>query len=1362
MLRDVFRRGLFFALFFALFFVIGCRGLNWMGIGDESTDGAGGGLGGGGGGGVAGVNIITSMMGIQLANMTISPTQLVVTNISSDVDILLLAQELTALDDRNAIYLLAANVILECSSLTICTNSAVIEDRANFWVIRLDNDFLKVFKSENWLFTDSITMNFESLGLVAGNQILVAALKYDNVSTLEREERSVNGFGNIPVAVIIPAPPGPPPPPAPVLNLNALLPLPAVQTGDEITVDVIDGTDILLVCFDNHPELNGATYAQIANVMYNRCSNPAYASALIESETANLYNFTGGIICVKNAKCDDCTGTGCVPVWASPINLNIRGSFVDGLHFTLFSAQFGNRDAISNVTGTAILNRMSELVTVESIYNVAGWEPANWGGGFGEYSLSSGDMNNDGVSDLIGSSYFYTHILSGAAAPNPPLALIRDPSANRTEPRHVVVNYNGNGVSDLIIAYTDWEGIGGGNSCWDLHIDPTTTGGIISAPNKRICNMPRTLDNPILIDDYLIAGVPYHNDSMGAIAAIPLSLFVSAPSYPTVQSLESYNSYIIATGSDGNCFAGREIASTGRPGEFAAPVCVNNQVEANERVYKAFRFQGGTLSELGTFNLPRGLFNTQLGSLKDGKFVVFLMGRTNFDGGGETLNKGYLYLFAYNSSSDRYVQTSAVEFGTNNNFGDNAYEGCADGWCVAEWLGEPVQGNVMGTDAIIVGRLTGLTSLRDEFLLLFPLVDNMVGNAYGIIPPPLVPENNYYGRRIAFIGENDAYMAVAAPTLPDEIGQLVYYQANPVTITDAPVWSCGEEGSGSCYYAKGTKGCADESACLKVCVDYPHCCLFEWDQTCADLAVANWGWTCDPDYYGGDDGCDCGCGLLDPDCAGSSVNSCDYCDDNGSCNVYSCPGIINLEQNWLCSEVPDIEGWTCNPLFYDAGDGCDCGCGILDPDCIDSTVDSCNRCNASGSCERNTCPGYIDVWQNWMCTIPPGSCCQANAVPSCEDEQCAQAVCSIDDNCCNVQWDQSCADYAALLIDCENAGCYTPPPCDESCVACAPGTCTMTGYEDCLAAGLDQWDPDDDSRTGGTPITPAEDLQCHGPHTLISGDYYDYYKLEGLVQGQTYTIDTCGGDCGGSPNIYLEVQIFNSYGNQVSCGSSCGTLAGYHTYGQGSMSCVSFTPDLDPDTYNYYVIVYNYGDTVYKLNYQLGGSCGPRDGCSQTNDSGCSSGEDEGCPECVPGNCTVDDYQNLLNTHDVWDPDDSWSYTQLDPPTTEEQCHGPHSIGVDDGNYSDDYDLFTILLEAGHTYNFNTCGGDCGTSNTTFVVYDEYWNMYEYRNDNYYSSFMSCITFVAPVGGNYYIEVQGLSSSVYNLNYSESSGNCDW
>ena len=47
------------------------------------------------------------------------------------------------------------------------------------------------------------------------------------------------------------------------------------------------------------------------------------------------------------------------------------------------------------------------------------------------------------------------------------------------------------------------------------------------------------------------------------------------------------------------------------------------------------------------------------------------------------------------------------------------------------------------------------------------------------------------------------------------------------------------------------------------------------------------------------------------------------------------------------------EEWTCAPGFYDSDDGCDCGCGVFDPDCTNPTSEACGFCNESGSCAED-------------------------------------------------------------------------------------------------------------------------------------------------------------------------------------------------------------------------------------------------------------------------------------------------------------------------------------------------------------------------------------------------------------------------
>jgi hypothetical protein len=121
-------------------------------------------------------------------------------------------------------------------------------------------------------------------------------------------------------------------------------------------------------------------------------------------------------------------------------------------------------------------------------------------------------------------------------------------------------------------------------------------------------------------------------------------------------------------------------------------------------------------------------------------------------------------------------------------------------------------------------------------------------------------------------------------------------------------------------------------------------------------------WTCVATFYGTADGCDCGCGVVDPDCADESATSCGFCGGSGSCNIGTCPGAIDPQDNSTCVPLP--AGWTCGAAKY--GDGqCDCGCGAADEDCSDATAASCDTC--TGCNVDGTCPGDIDPENNAVC-----------------------------------------------------------------------------------------------------------------------------------------------------------------------------------------------------------------------------------------------------------------------------------------------------------------------------------------------------------------------------------------------------------
>jgi len=155
-------------------------------------------------------------------------------------------------------------------------------------------------------------------------------------------------------------------------------------------------------------------------------------------------------------------------------------------------------------------------------------------------------------------------------------------------------------------------------------------------------------------------------------------------------------------------------------------------------------------------------------------------------------------------------------------------------------------------------------------------------------------------------------------------------------------------------------------------------------------------WYCPASWRGGDDGCDCGCGLSDPDCGGST--SSEVC-DNDMCPELSVNMTANPDNNAVCvetvcgngtqepgegcddgntsngdgcsstctEEVPAPAEWTCDPTYYGTDDGCDCGCGAVDPDCADATVGSCEFCGGIGYCDpAEDCSG-INPDNNAVC-----------------------------------------------------------------------------------------------------------------------------------------------------------------------------------------------------------------------------------------------------------------------------------------------------------------------------------------------------------------------------------------------------------
>lgn len=201
-------------------------------------------------------------------------------------------------------------------------------------------------------------------------------------------------------------------------------------------------------------------------------------------------------------------------------------------------------------------------------------------------------------------------------------------------------------------------------------------------------------------------------------------------------------------------------------------------------------------------------------------------------------------------------------------------------------------------------------------------------------------------------------------------------QTGACTLSETPIlWTCGIASFGSddgcdCGCGAIDPDCASAASASCAGCDTPGSCATSCAQvaasdntTCEDVPSS---WTCSPAFFGRADGCDCGCGALDTDCINDTLGACDFCNSAGSC-ARGCNQVLP-ESNYVCSE-PDVPpGWTCLPSRYGTGDGCDCGCGIVDPDCLDATRTSCEHCVQTGSCAIFYCDD-IDLNDNSACVF---------------------------------------------------------------------------------------------------------------------------------------------------------------------------------------------------------------------------------------------------------------------------------------------------------------------------------------------------------------------------------------------------------
>ena len=123
------------------------------------------------------------------------------------------------------------------------------------------------------------------------------------------------------------------------------------------------------------------------------------------------------------------------------------------------------------------------------------------------------------------------------------------------------------------------------------------------------------------------------------------------------------------------------------------------------------------------------------------------------------------------------------------------------------------------------------------------------------------------------------------------------------------------------------------------------------------------------------------------------------------------------------------------------------------------------------------------------------------------------------------------------------------------------------------ASAGDNWDPADNTASGGTVLTATSSVQTHGAHTLGDGDVYDFFKIA-MTAGRTYEFESTSltGD------VYGE--LFNSTST-----NSAYRVAYNDDGGVGLNFKITYTPSASG---TYYLRVRSYNSTAtarYTLKY---------------------------------------------------------------------------------------------------------------------------------------------------------------------------------
>ncbi len=222
-------------------------------------------------------------------------------------------------------------------------------------------------------------------------------------------------------------------------------------------------------------------------------------------------------------------------------------------------------------------------------------------------------------------------------------------------------------------------------------------------------------------------------------------------------------------------------------------------------------------------------------------------------------------------------------------------------------------------------------------------------------------------------------------------------------------------GEGDCCSDNGTPGCDDPACCELICAQDSFCCETSWDTICAEAAAAQCEGCAAPS----------GACCIDQECSQQPEEVClaqggTYLGDGEPCMPGVCADPDPCPGRGDCCEPngsPGCEDADCCELICAQDDFC---CDTSwDAICADAALEQCRAC-----APPDVCPGE-------------GSCCVPNGTPGCDVADCCELICAQDDFCCEIEWDQVCVDAAVEAAPCGSIFCDPPPgPCPGEGACC--------------------------------------------------------------------------------------------------------------------------------------------------------------------------------------------------------------------------------------------------------------------------------------------------------------------------------------